>query len=488
MKRLLLVVAVLFAAAGLFAKTTTIYHTSDTHGFYYPRNGVGGFAALANVIKSGPEPYLLLDSGDFANGTAEAKRSKGIKSALIMNKVGYDATTVGNHEFDFKEGAVEPLFTALHFPVLAANFLDAKTKQYPPNVKPYKIFTVDGVKVAVIGLANTEPTNPTKKYKFTKPLKALRKILPEVEAQHPNVVAVIVHDSLKDDKHGIKPYVEQIARKFGGRVHLVFGGHAHKIIQNEKINGVLFTESGCYTTYVSKVTVETDDQTGKFVSAASELITLDTHQVGQDKDIAAYTESLKEPGMDEVFGVAAETITRESSVAEYKDGPLNDWIADLGRAYAGTQIFVHNNGGTRVNMQKGIITKRDTVDIHPFENTIFKMTANGKFLKFLVKNSLLPRSLFTYSGMTITYRNHKGKIKDLQLFVDGKPVEDKEIYTLATNEYIAYGGSEGWPFKRIPDSVKEQVGNENMRSILENGIRAQSPVKPIPTGRIIEHK
>ena len=488
MKKNLLFLIALFAAAGLFAKTTTIYHTSDTHGFYYPRSSQGGFAALANVIKNGPQPYLLLDSGDFANGTAEAKRSKGIKSVQMMNKVGYNATTIGNHEFDFKEAAVEPMLRALNFPVLAVNFLDAKTKQYPPNVKPYQIFDMDGVKVAVIGLANSGPTNPTKKYKFKNPLKTLQKILPEVEAEHPNVIAVIVHDSLKDDKHGTKPYVEQIARKFGGRVHLVFGGHAHKIIQNETIDGVLFTESGTALEQVSKVSVETDDKTGKFVSAKSELIPLIIAEVGEDEEVAAYAESLKEPGMEEVFGVAEETISASPVVEGHKDGPLNDWIADLGRAYAGTQIFAHNNGGTRIDMKKGPLTKRDTVDMHPFENKIVKMNVSGKFLKFLVKKTLLPRSLYTYSGMTITYRNHKGKVKDLQIFVDGKPVQDKEIYTLATNEYIAAGGSEGWPFKRIKDSEKEPVGTGNVRSILEDGIKAQSPLKPIATGRIIEYK
>ena len=200
MKRIVLVAVLLLTATGLFAKTTTIYHTSDTHGFYYPRHGQGGFAALANVLKNGPHSYLLLDSGDFANGTIEARKSKGIKSAQIMNKVGYDATTVGNHEFDFKGENVAALLSALNFPVLAANFFDAKTKLYPVNVKPYKIFDVDGVKVAVIGLANAEPTNPSKLYKFKNPLKTLKKVLPEVEAQHPNVVAVLVHDSLQDDK------------------------------------------------------------------------------------------------------------------------------------------------------------------------------------------------------------------------------------------------------------------------------------------------
>ncbi len=488
MRKIGVVVALLLAAGGLFAKTTTIYHTSDTHGFYYPRNGQGGFAAVASVVKHGPQPYLLLDSGDFANGTIEAKKSKGIKSAQIMNKVGYHATTIGNHEFDFKEAGVAPLLAALNFPVLAANFIDAKTKQYPANVKPYKIFDLDGVKVAVIGLANTTPTNATKLYKFKDPLKTLKKVLPEVEAQKPNVVAIIVHDSLNDDKHGTKPYVEKIARKFAGRVNLVLGGHAHKIIQNEIVDGVLFTESGTATDGISKVTVQTDDQTGQFISAQSELIPLIIANVGENKDVAAYANSLKEPGMDEVLGEAAETISMVSDVPEHKDSPLNDWIADLGRAYTGTQIFVHNNGGTRIDFRKGPITKRDTVEMHPFENKIVKMTVKGKFIKFLVEKSLLPRNLYTYSGMTITYRNRKGKIKDLQIFVDGKPLQDNEEYTLGTNDYIAHGASEGWPFKRIADSEKEPVGTGNVRSILENGIRTQSPLKPMATGRIIEIK
>jgi len=486
MKKSVLTFILLLAAIGLFAKTTTIYHTSDTHGFYYPRHGQGGFAALSNVLKNGPHPYLLLDSGDFANGTIEAQKSKGIKSAQIMNKVGYDATTIGNHEFDFKGENVAPLLSALKFPVLAANFFDTATKQYPVNVYPYKIFDINGIKIAVIGLANAEPTNPSKLYKFKDPIKTLKKVLPKVEAEHPNVVAVIVHDSLKDDKHGTKPYVEKIANKFGGRIHLVFGGHAHKIIQNEVINGVLFTESGNSTNNVSKVSVETDDQTGKFISAHSELIPLIIKQVGENKEVAAYAESLKEPGMDEVFGKATELISRQSNVEGHKDGPLNDWIADLGRAYTGTQIFVHNNGGTRIDMEPGVITKRTTVEMHPFENKIVKMTVNGKFLKFLVKNTLLPRSLYTYSGVTVTYRNHKGKVKDLQLFVDGKPVQDHQLYTLGTNDYIAAGKSEGWPFKKIADKEKEQVGTGNVRSILEDGIRVQSPLTPVATGRIIE--
>ncbi len=488
MKKLFLLLVLSFSAAGVFAATTVIYHTSDMHGFYYPKAGVGGAAVLAELIDEGPEDYLLLDSGDFSNGTAEAKNSKGLKSVDVMNKLGFHATTIGNHEFDFKDKGVAPILQRAEFAVLAANFFEKESGKYPQGVRPYQIFEVDDVDVAVIGLANTNPTNKSKQYKFTQPLPALEKVLKEKPVQEADVVVVIAHDALVDEEHGTQAYISQIAEKFGGQVNVVFGGHAHHIVQNHYINGVLFVESGNYYQQVSKVTIETDDETGKFISAKSEIIPLVVDKIGQDEEVAAYVEALKEPGMDEVFGEAAETIKRTADIAEHKDSPLNNWIADLGRVYAGTEIFVHNNGGTRIDMEKGVITKRETVDMHPFENTITKMTVNGKFLKYLVKKSLLPRSLFSYSGMTITYRNKKGKVKDLKIYVNGKPVENRKKYTLATNEYIAFGGSEGWPFNRIDNALKEKVGTGNVRTILEDGIKKYSPVKAVATGRIVEVK
>ena len=486
MRKIILLLLALVLPLVLAAKTVTVYHTSDTHGFFYPKEGQGGFAALAAVLNSGPKEYLLLDSGDFSNGTIETKTSKGLKAVELMNAVGYDATTIGNHEFDFKDPAVEPILQKIQFAVLAANFFEADTLKRPAPVEPYKIFTRNGVKIAVIGLANRTPTNETKKYTFIKPLDALEQALTEVEKENPQVVLVIVHDSLQDDKHGTQPYVGEIAQKYAGRVHVVFGGHAHKIVQNEKINGVLFTESGCYIQNVSKVTVTTDDKTGKFLSAQSELIPLVVAKTGEDRKIAKLAESLREPGIDEVVGEAEETLARKAPVESHKDTPLDNWVADLGKAYSGAEIFIHNLGGTRVEMKAGPVTKRDLIDIHPFENTITQVTVNGRFLKRFVKTSLVPRNLFAYSGLAVTYKvNKKGKVTDLHIWVNQKPIKNRQKYTIATNTYIANGGSEGYLFKKIPASQKKLLGTKTIRDLLEDGLR-QGPVLPAPTGRVVQ--
>lgn len=484
MKKTLVLLAALLMPFALFAKTTVLYHTSDTHGFYFPKAGQGGFAALVSYIKQGPKNYLLLDSGDFSNGTVEAKNSKGLKSVEYMNGAGYHASTIGNHEFDFKDPAVPAILEKAGFALLAANFFEAETDKRPAHVEPYKIFNVDGVKIAVIGLANRHPTRETKKYKFSKPLDALETALAEVEKQNPDVVAVIAHDSLQDDKHGTGSYIGDIGRRFAGRVNIVFGGHAHKIFQNEYIKDVLFVESGCYVQNVSKVVVTTDDKTGKFVSAKSELVPLIVEKTGQDKAMVELGDRLREPGVDTVIGETAETLSKKAVVKGHQDGPLDDWIADLGKKYSGAEIFIHNTGGTRVDMPKGTVTRRDLIDVHPFDNTIVEMDVTGAFLKRVVKSGLYPWSRFAYSGLTVTYKvNKKGKIQNVKVYVDGKPVKNRKKYHIATNEFIAYGGSEGYLFKEIPNEEKKAVGTKTIRDIIEEGMK-DGPVSPVTTGRI----
>ena len=492
MKKVVLLLTVMLLPFVLSAKDTVVYHTSDTHGFFYAKKGQGGFAALAAVVKNGPKNYLLLDSGDFSNGTVEAKNSKGLKSVQLMNALGYDAATIGNHEFDFKDPGVAPILANAKFAILAANFFEADTLRRPAHVLPYKMFNRNGVKFAVIGLANSNPTQATQKYTFTPQLRELENVLPEVEKQHPDVVVIIVHDSFADDKHGMQgQYVADIARQFPGRVHIVLGGHAHKVFQNQYLNGTLFVESGRYLKNVSKITVTTDDKTGKFVSAKSELIPLNINKTGQDKAILNLAESLREPGVDEVLGYTQEPMPKRADNPKFLDNSLDNWVADLGRQYAEVDVFINNTGGTRVDMPQGAVTRRDVIDIHPFENTVTKMTVDGRMLKRIVKSGLSKgRTRFAFSGLAVNFvYNKKGKVKDLHIWVHNQPLENRKKYTIATNSFIAEGRSEGFVFKSIPDQDKVRVGAKSIRQLIEDGLRqgtVKDPIKPGPVGRVAE--
>lgn len=479
MKKLSLLLAFLLTPLFLPAKTIVLYHTSDTHGFFYPQQGQGGFAALAAVVKQEKLPHLLLDSGDFANGTVETKNSRGQKAIELMNAVGYDAVTVGNHEFDFKDAGIDDLLPQARFAVLAANMRVRNTQQLPAWAQAYQVFEVGGVKVGVIGLANRNPTQPSQKYNFTKPLPALKQALESLQSQQPDLVVVLVHDSLADYKNGILRYLGDISKKYGTHVQVVLGGHAHKVFQNEYLNGVLYAESGHSLQNVTKVTVEVDDKTGQFVSARSELIALTLATVGQDKTIAALADRLKEPGMDEVLGTVAAPMSKNPVHPGEIDSPLDNWIAQMGRAYTQTPIYIHNTGGTRISLSKGPFTKRTLIDLFPFDDTFVQMTLSGRELKNFIRRNLLPWNKYVYAGLDISYHVKNGRVKNLTVLLDGKPVENNKQYVVGTNSYVARNRA----FHQVAD--KQPSGTQTIRQVIQAALE-KGPLQPPATGHIIE--
>lgn len=475
MKKLLLILLLLFPLV-VSSKTLVIFHTSDTHGFFYPQNKIGGFAALKNVINHEKKPFLLLDSGDFANGTAEAKFSRGAKAVQLMNAVGYSAVTIGNHEFDFKDAGITALIQESKFSILAANLREKATGLLPAGVQAARVFNVDGIKVAVIGLANNHPSQPTQKYTFIKPLTALSKALQEVEKQDPAVVIVIVHDSFVDYQHDILPYMGQIAKRFPGRVQVVLGGHAHKIV-NEYLESTLYVESGAHLEAVSKITVNVDDETGKFLSAQAKLISLNVDEVGQDKTVAKLAEELREPGLDNEIAVITKRLSKKPILPNTLDGELDDWLADEGRKITKTEIFIHNTGGTRMDLLPGSLTRRQLIDLFPFNDVLISMEVPGYTLKKFIKSGLVPWNKYTYSGITVSFdKIGPNRVKNLQIKINGKPLEKRQIYRVGTNSYIARQAL-------FTDLPQKQVGNQKVSQLIEQALSSGELFTP-QTGRI----
>ncbi len=428
------------------------------------------------MINHEKKPFLLLDSGDFANGTAEAKFSRGAKAVQLMNAVGYSAVTIGNHEFDFKDAGITALIQESKFSILAANLREKATGLLPAGVQAARVFNVDGIKVAVIGLANNHPSQPTQKYTFIKPLTALSKALREVEKQNPAVVIVIVHDSFVDYQHDILPYMGQIAKRFPGRVQVVLGGHAHKIV-NEYLESTLYVESGAHLEAVSKITVNVDDETGKFLSAQAKLISLNVDEVGQDKTVAKLAEELREPGLDNEVAVITKRLSKRPILPNTLDGELDDWLADEGRKITKTEIFIHNTGGTRMDLLPGSLTRRQLIDLFPFNDVLISMEVPGYTLQKFIKSGLVPWNKYTYSGITVSFdKIGPNRVKNLQIKINGKPLEKRQIYRVGTNSYIARQAL-------FTDLPQKQVGNQKVSQLIEQALSSGELFTP-QTGRI----
>lgn len=152
------------AAAAAAQKEIVILHTNDTHSCVSPLNpnladtmiaGRGGFVRRAEMIRRQRKEHprmLLLDSGDFSQGSPYYNIYKGEVEVGLMNIMGYDAATIGNHEFDYGLENMARLFRMAKFPIVCANY-DFTGTPVEGLVKPYVIIKRDGIRIGIFGLA-----------------------------------------------------------------------------------------------------------------------------------------------------------------------------------------------------------------------------------------------------------------------------------------------------------------------------------------------
>ncbi len=485
---LLLALLLLVVLAG--AKDIVIYHTSDTHGHYYSKYAtwdmqnfdrkIGGYAVLKNLIDQEKNPYLLLDSGDFTRGSIEDNESKGKYAIEFMNKVGYDASIIGNHEFDYGMDNLKKRLKMAKFDFLNSNIYDKKGKLVK-NTKPYKIYKVDGIKIAVIGVGRgyNSDENP---WKTITAEKGIASVI-EKASKKADAVIVLAHSSVKKEEAFFVSNVD-VARFFPNQIDLFLGGHYHAEIQNyyDKKSGTVFIESGSYFNKVSRIVIDFDDNTKEIRKIGSKLVPLWVDIYGENEDIIIFGDKFKNKQADIIIGKSRTPIKKHSDIKTRIDSPLGSFISDVIQKYAGTQIAIQNSGGVRSDLGMGNITYRDMYNVLPFPNTITYMNVSGSFLQELFIDALKTEELqLQQSGLEITYTREKNKIKDLQICIDGKLINPKDNFTLATNDYTAKGGSEGKLFKKIQHKV---ITNTSVRDVVAEYIKNNKEISAPESGRI----
>ena len=502
MRKFLFLFLLLLSALGGWSKTAVIFHTSDAHGFFYPdHSGMGGYAALASLLNKEDKDYLLLDSGDFSNGSQEATFSKGLYSAELLNRLAYDAVTLGNHEYYFGKEALNEMLTHLKVPVLAANLKDANG-QMPAGLLPYKMFDKDGVKIAVIGLASNEirggvhvaqdclKSLEETLFRIYGPVICIhedllgKSICRQVQGHfRPDIVVVLAHHSLLGGSAYGKQCLAQIPQRFGKKVHLVLGGHAHHQFELQTRGNVSYSESGHGLKGVSRIELDIDDKSGQLRSVKSRYIMLNTRKIGEREDIKDFLSGIRLAHLDETIGRARQALTFQMKKGE-KDSALGNWAADLIAQYAQSDVAVNNNGSLRKEIKKGPVSLRDMTELYPYQNKIFKFRVSGELIqKMLHRDLKRPVPSFSYSGLkAVCEKNEKGEITQEKIWIQGQPLQADKIYTLATIEYLAFTKGEGGFFAEIADHEKILAGEKDLAQRMQESF-AQGALAP-HTGRL----
>ena len=276
-KTVVLYMLLLFTAVGAYAqKHLEVLHTNDTHSCIMPLNpnladtavaGRGGFLRRVAMIKEerakNPD-LLLIDSGDFSQGSPFYTMFKGDVEVGLMNLMGYDAVTIGNHEFDFGLENMARIFKMAKFPVVCANY-DFTGTCVEGLVKPYVIIKRNGLKIGLFGLSpqleGLVDLSKCKGVTYLDPIEVGNRVAAELkhDKKCDAVICVSHLGWLRPDEMG-----DQKVLASSKDIDLVLGGHSHsyfkalRYVNNADGKAVPVDQNGKNAMYVGKLTLSFD--------------------------------------------------------------------------------------------------------------------------------------------------------------------------------------------------------------------------------------
>ena len=254
-------------------KKLTILHTNDTHSNIdpFPDNhtkfpGMGGVAkrhALIQQIRQEEEHVLLLDSGDIFQGTPYFNLFNGVLEMRLMSELGYDAATMGNHDFDIGLEGFKTAKKHANFPFLCANY-DFSETILKDLTQPYKIFQKGGLDIGIFGigveLAGLVPSEKYDKTKYLDPIHTANSIAKELKNKGCDLIICLSH--LGFDYADTSRVSDRKLAKLSSHIDLILGGHSHTFLEkptvelNQKGQPVVINQVGYAGLYVGRIDID----------------------------------------------------------------------------------------------------------------------------------------------------------------------------------------------------------------------------------------
>lgn len=447
----------------LFAQDSTkitIVHTNDIHGNVVDDGksiiGFAKFATYANEVKAN-ENALILDAGDMFQGVPFANLENGHSIIGLANAAGYDAMTVGNHEFDFGTANLLSIIEKLNYPVIASNFVKDNGEAV---VDAYIIKEFDGVKVGVFGMATEETAfkthpNNIKGYGFTDMIAAAQKQVDILRhKENVDVVIMLAHLGLDEGD-----YTSDLVAKAVEGIDVIVDGHSHTELEEGRlVNDTLIVSTGDAFNNVGRVELVVED--GEVaVKTASLLDYEDFAEVTPDAAILEEIETVKaaqDTLLDRVVGQTTVKLVGDRSIVRTGESNLGQLATEAMLDLTGADVALTNGGGIRASIEAGNITMRDMVTVFPYGNTIMVKEILGSDLKAALEHGTSDypneKGAFPHTaGLTYTLNTYKeagNRVSDLK--VNGEAIDLNKMYTVATNDFVAAGGDDYTMFANYP--------------------------------------
>ena len=475
-------------AAPPAAPTTPLHlvvlHTNDIHGQLLPGRAGGGLRRAAARVEAlrrelGPdEALLVLDGGDWFQGTPEGRVDGGAAFLGLLRGMDYDALAIGNHELDHGVEHLAALLAQLDLPAVCANVFDPRTGERAPLGQPYRIVERGGVRIALVGLLTTETPvishASTRRLSFADPVETLGRMMEELEGRA-DIVLPVTHLGVPDDT--------RLAQAF--EVPLIVGGHSHtRLPEGLAMGRTTIVQAGSKAAVLGRVDLWIERPAMRVARVEARLLALD-EEGPLEPAFAAACDALAaraEEGMGEVVGVLAGPLELKGGLCS--SSSAGNLVADLFRERSGADIGLHNKGGLRTSLPAGPVTRRDLFELLPFDNTLVVASVTGDELFEALRRAVEGREHagIEVSGLRLLVAEPGAPATALRgAEVAGEPLDAGRTYRVAMNSFMA-GGGDGY-FE--PDVEVVLDTGLLLRDVLEDALRERGSLAPADDERFV---
>lgn len=479
-----------------------IIQTSDVHGCFFPYDFIdrkpaeGSLARVSSYIKRLRNAYgdnlLLFDNGDILQGQPTCYYCNYVKpelpnvAASVINYLGYNAQTVGNHDIETGHAVYDKWISEVKCPMLGANITDTRTGK--PYLKPYEIFVCDGVRVAVIGMITPAIPNWLNKQlweglRFENMTESAKQWIKQVKAkEHPDVIIGLFHSG-RDGGITTGSYAENatlsIAKNIPG-FDIILYGHDHKSNKESVtcIDGskVLCLNPSSNANYVCDATIRLNICNGKVTGKTITGDVCDIRKETVDEDFMSHFKNdidSVQAFVNRKIGTFRHSIhTRDSY---FGNSAFCDFIHELQLKITGAEISFNAPLSFDTSINAGDVTVGDMFNLYKYENQIYVIRMTGKEIHdylemsyslwsntmtspddhiMLLEKNGNGRNGYGFKNLAFNFDSAAGidyevdvtkpngsKIKILRMS-DGTPFDENKWYTVAMNSYRGNGGGE----------------------------------------------
>jgi 5'-nucleotidase len=519
--RLLSTAAALALTAGVAQADYTLHviHINDLHSRIEPISRFnstcsaednaagecfGGVARVKTMIDQlraelDGENFIVVDAGDQFQGSLFFMTYSGQAAAEMMEDIGFDVMSVGNHEFNLGDGALAAFVDGVSFPVVSGNLDVSGSNELAGKIGDTLILERGGERIGIVSALATdtrELSSPSDAIVFEDEIGALREDVTTLESEGIDKIIALTHVGYNLD--------QEIAAEVGG-IDAVVGGHSHTYLSasDEDAAGpyptmvdrngtmVPVVQAGAYSKYVGHLVLTFDDE-GNVTAAEGDTILLDA-SVAEDEaivdrvaELAAPIEEMK----NEVVAESADVIEGDRSVCRAVECPMGNLVADamLDRvADQGAEIAIQNGGGLRASIDAGEITMGEVLTVLPFQNTLSTFQVTGATMVEALENGVSQVAdgagrFPQVAGMSFTVDLSKepgSRVSDVM--VGGAPIDMEKTYTVVSNNFVRNGGD---GYSMFEDAENAYDFGPDLADVTAEYLAENAPYQPYTDGRI----